>query len=120
MSAATFEIMEAQEIARALAAVAAADGAIVDREVSYLDGFAEGYGVSAHAWFATPLDEVALARAVTTFDKRRQVLRLCVEMALCDQKYTPEEVEVIRRISAALAIGADELAAITAAVSPGR
>jgi uncharacterized tellurite resistance protein B-like protein len=120
MSTPGFEILEAQEIVRALAAVAAADGAIVDREVSYLDGFAEGYGVSAHAWFATPLDEVALARAVTTPEKRRQVLRLCVEMALCDRKYTPEEVEVIRRISAALAIGADELAAITDAAAARR
>jgi uncharacterized tellurite resistance protein B-like protein len=119
MSAPAFEMMEAQEIVRALAAVAAADGAIVDREVAYLDGFADGYGVSAHAWFSTPLDEVALARAVAAPDKRRQVLRLCVEMALCDKRYTPEEVAVVERIATALNISPDELAELTAAV-PGR
>ena len=45
MGAITFAPDEAQEIARALAAVAAADGAILAREASFLDAFAMAHSV---------------------------------------------------------------------------
>jgi uncharacterized tellurite resistance protein B-like protein len=117
MTSLPFDILEAQEIVRALAAVAAADGAVVAREVTFLDGFANAYGIGGHAWFAMPLDEVSLARAVGPVEKRRQVVELCVKMAVCDSKYTAEEVTLIERIASALNVSSDELAEITRTAS---
>jgi uncharacterized tellurite resistance protein B-like protein len=108
-----FDPNEAQEVARALAAVAAADGAAVEREVQFLEGFAVKYGVGAVAWIATPLDEVSLARAVSDPEKRRTVVMLCLEMAFSDKDYSPEEKEMIQRIAAALGVSEKELADLT-------
>ena len=82
-----FEVEEANEVARALAAVAAAYGALLAREESVLDEFAVANGVGGHAWIATPLDEGRLARAVRDPLKRREVLRLCLKMAIADGDY---------------------------------
>src|SRR5438094_9207651 len=97
----TFERGEAQAVARALAAVAAADGAIKAREESFLDGFAVANGVGAHVWIAVPLDEALLAHVIAGADKRREVLRLCLQMALADLDYAPQEMAMIARIARA-------------------
>jgi tellurite resistance protein len=115
MSAITFAREEAQEIARALAAVAAADGAILAREEMLLDEFAVANGVGGHAWIAKPLDAGRLARAVTDGDKQREVLRLCLRMALVDGDYAEAERRTIGRIAAAFGISDGELRALTAA-----
>jgi tellurite resistance protein len=114
----TFEVSEAQEVVRALAAVASADGAILDREETFLEGFAIQHNIGAHVWLGSPLDEVSLARAVTDPAKRRKVLEMCLTMAHTDHDYAPEEREVIRRIAQAFAIADDELATMTAAMRP--
>ncbi len=114
MSAVSFEPEEAQEVVRALAAVAAADGAILSREESFLEGFAVHHGVGGHAWIASPLDEVALARAVTDPAKRREVVALCLHMAHADHDYAPSERVLIERIAAALGIPDNVLADLTA------
>jgi uncharacterized tellurite resistance protein B-like protein len=114
MAGVTFDAFEAQAIARALAAVAAADGAIKAREESFLDGFAMTHAVAGHAWIAAPLDEVALARAVIGADKRREVVRLCLKMAHADRHYAEPEKALIARIARALGISDEELAVLTA------
>jgi tellurite resistance protein len=111
----TFDHGEAEAVARALAAVAAADGAIKAREESFLDGFAVAHGVGAHHWIAVPLDEAALARAVRGADQRREVVRLCLKMALADLDYAPSEIAIIARIARALDVGDAELSALTEA-----
>jgi tellurite resistance protein len=110
---AIFEPGEAQEVVRALAAVAAADGAILAREESFLDEFAMAHSVAGHAFLATPLDVDRLARAIRDPAKRREVVRLCLRMALADGKYEGAEVRVVEKIAAALAIPPDELTALT-------
>jgi len=105
----SFDQAEAQAVARALAAVAAADGAIKAREESFLDGFAMQHGVGGHAWIAVPLDELELARAVAGPEKRREVVRLCLRMALADLELAPQELSLIQRVARALAISDDEL-----------
>jgi tellurite resistance protein len=117
MASLPFDVLEAQEIVRALAAVAAADGAIVAREVAFLDGFANPYRLNTATWYATPLDEAALARAVTAPERRREVLSLCVQMAICDRRYAPEEVAVIERIAVAFGVAPVEITAITEAAT---
>jgi tellurite resistance protein len=112
-----FEPGEAQEVARALAAVAAADGAILAREESFLDEFAMAHSVAGHAFIATPLDVDRLARAIRDGDKRRKVLRLCLHMALADGEYVESERRAIAKIAAAFDIGADELQQLTASAS---
>lgn len=109
-----FEPDEALEVVRALAAVAAADGAILGREESFLEGFAMQHGVGSHMWLASKLDELALARAVSDPAKRREVLALCLEMAHVDREYAPAEKQLIYRIARALDIPDDELEALTA------
>jgi hypothetical protein len=104
-----FDATEAQEIVRALAAVAAADGAILAREEVFLEGFAIKHGIGAHTWFASPLDETALARAITDSAKRREVLALCLEMAHSDQAFVAEELAMIRRIARAFAVSEADL-----------
>jgi tellurite resistance protein len=111
-----FDPGEAQEVARALAAVAAADGAILAREESFLDEFAMVHSVAGHAFIATPLDVDRLARAIRGADKRREVLRLCLRMAYADGKYADAEVQAIEKIAAAFGVGADELQALTEAM----
>jgi tellurite resistance protein len=108
-----FEPGEAQEVARVLAAVAAADGAILAREESFLDEFAMVHSVAGHAFIATPLDVERLSRAIRDADKRRQVLRLCLRMALSDGNYAEAEVRAIEKVAAAFGVGADELAQLT-------
>jgi tellurite resistance protein len=112
---AIFDTGEAQEIARALAAVAAADGAIVAREESILDGFAMAHSVGAHAFLGKPLDAERLARAIQGDEKRREVLRLCVRMALADGEYAAAEAQAIERIADAFAVPRAELATLVAA-----
>jgi tellurite resistance protein len=114
MSPVTFEPAEAHEVVRALAAVAAADGAILSREESVLEGFAIAHGIGGHVWLAAPLDELALARAVTPPEKRREVVRLCLEMAHSDREYAASEQQMIARIARALEIGEAELRTLTA------
>ncbi|HZS35770.1 MAG TPA: TerB family tellurite resistance protein [Polyangia bacterium] len=113
--AVTFDHGEAEAVARVLAAVAAADGAIKAREESFLDGFAVAHGVGAHHWIAVPLDEAALVRAVVDPEKRREVVRLCLQMALSDLDYAPAEIALIARVARALAVSDGELAALTEA-----
>ena len=112
MGAISFAAEEAQEIARALAAVAAADGAILAREASLLDEFAVANGVGGHAWIAKPLDAGRLARAVKDPEHRREVLRLCLRMAVADGEYAEAEQRTIARIATAFEIGSDELLAM--------
>jgi tellurite resistance protein len=113
MGAISFAPGEAQEIARALAAVAAADGAIVTREASFLDAFAMAHSVGGLSFMSQPLDVARLARAIPAADKRREVLRLCLQMALCDGVYAEDEMRVVRGIATALGIGSDELQQLT-------
>lgn len=115
---AIFDPGEAQEVARALAAVAAADGAILSREESFLDEFAMAHSVAGHAFLSTPLDVDRLARAIRDVNKRRDVVRLCLRMALSDGKYAEAEVRAVEKIATALEIPPDELAALTAAARP--
>jgi tellurite resistance protein len=110
MAPVSFEPEEALEVVRALAAVAAADGAILAREESFLEGFAIPHGIGSHAWISSPLDEVSLARAISEPRKRREVLALCLHMAYADGEYAPSERLLIERIATALAIPADVLA----------
>lgn len=115
MTAVTFTPAEAQEIVRALAAIAAADGAIKSREEAMLESFAVAHGIGGHGYFSTPLDEVALARAVSDPDKRREVVRLCVRMALSDNEYAAPEQQLVFRVARALGIDDDETAKISIA-----
>jgi hypothetical protein len=92
---AIFAIEEAQEVARALAAVAAADGAIQQREASFLDEFAMNHSVAGISFIPEPLDVDRLARLVVG-------------------EYADGEVRAIARIAAALEIGEEELRRLTA------
>ncbi len=116
MSAISFAPDEAQVIARALAAVAAADGAILSREASFLDSFAMSHSVGGMTFIPEPLDVDRLARAIRDADKRREVLRLCIRMAVADGDYADGERRVVAGIAAAFGVGDDELQALTAAV----
>lgn len=113
--AAIFDSGEAQEVARALAAVAAADGAILAREMSFLDEFAMEHSVAGLAFVDKPLDVERLARAIRSSEQRREVVRLCLRMALSDGNYAEAEVRAVEKIATAFAIAADELASLTAA-----
>jgi tellurite resistance protein len=113
MSAISFAPDEAQEIARALASVAAADGAILSREASFLDAFAMAHSVGGMTFLPQPLDVARLARAIPGADKRREVLRLCLRMALADGDYADAEAKEVMRIAAAFGVGSDELQQLT-------
>jgi len=119
-----FDASEAEQIIRALAAVAAADGAILDREESFLEGFAVAHGlptlkVGAHATtIAAPLDEHKLARTVRDPHKRAEVVALCLEMAYCDRAYVASERELITRIARAFELTEEQLNALTVAAKP--
>lgn len=115
MAAIWFAPDEAQEIARALAAVAAADGAILAREASLLDGFAMDHSVAGHSFLATPLDPARLARRILEPAKRREVLRLCIRMARADGEFADAERRVIASIAAAFAVAEAELATLIGA-----
>lgn len=110
---AIFATDEAQEVARALASVAAADGAIQQREASFLDEFAMNHSVAGISFIPTPLDLDRLARLIVGADKRREVVRLCLHMALVDGDYADGEVRAIGRIAAALGVADAELASLT-------
>jgi tellurite resistance protein len=112
---AIFATDEAQEVARALAAVAAADGAIQQREASFLDEFAMNHSVAGISFIPEPLDVDRLARLIVGADKRREVVRLCLHMALVDGSYADGEVRAIARIAAALDIDDATLARLTEA-----
>ncbi len=114
MGAISFSIEEAQEVARALAAVAAADGAILGREASFLDEFAMTHSIAGLSFIPQPLDHARLGRIVADADKRREVIRLCLRMALVDGDYAEAVARAVARIAAAFAIPDDELAALTA------
>jgi hypothetical protein len=118
MGAITFAPGEAQEIARALAAVAAADGAILGREASFLDAFAMAHSVGGLSFIPTPLDHARLARAITAPDKRREVLRLCLRMAMVDGDYAAAEQRAVAAIAAAFAVEDAELAALAEELRP--
>jgi tellurite resistance protein len=113
MSAIPFAPDEAQLIARALAAVAAADGAILSREASFLDAFAMAHSVGGMTFIPEPLDVDRLARAIKDADKRREVLRLCVRMATSDGDYADAEKKTVARIAAAFAVDTDDLQRLT-------
>ncbi|MDB4964813.1 MAG: Tellurite resistance protein TerB [Myxococcales bacterium] len=113
MGAITFAPDEAQEIARALAAVAAADGAILAREASFLDAFAMAHSVGGLSFIPATLDVARLARVIAAPDKRREVLRLCVKMALSDGNYADGERRAIVNIATTFGVGADELQQLT-------
>jgi tellurite resistance protein len=109
MSAISFAPAEAQEIARALAAIAAADGAIQQREASVLDEFAMAHSVGGMTFIPEPLDVDKLARAIQGDAERREVVRLCIKMALADGAYHPNEARAIGTIATALDISGREL-----------
>ena len=115
MAPVQFEPAEAQEIVRALAAVAAADGAILAREEALLEGFAMQHGIGSHMWLSAKLDEAALARSVTDPGKRRTALELCLRMAHADGEYAAAERTLIGRIARAFNIPDADLEAMTAA-----
>jgi tellurite resistance protein len=115
MGAISFAPDEAQQIARALAAIAAADGAILAREASFLDDFAMRHSVGGLSFISEPLDPARLARIIRGVDMRLDVLRLCVLMALCDGDYADSEARLIGSIATAFGVGPDELAAIVEA-----
>jgi tellurite resistance protein len=120
MGAILFAPAEAQEIARALAAVAAADGAIQQREASVLDEFAMTHSVGGITFIPETLDVDKLARVIRGADERREVLRLCVKMALCDGEYAESEARAIASIAYALDVPSDELQTIVDAVATRR
>jgi uncharacterized tellurite resistance protein B-like protein len=120
MGAVTFDAREAEAVARALAAVAAADGAIKAREEIFLDGFAVQHGVASATHISQPFDEAALARAVRDGDKRREVVRLCLKMAFADREFVPAEAHVIARIATAFEIGEPELNSLVDAARAAR
>jgi tellurite resistance protein len=109
MGAISFAPAEAQEIARALAAVAAADGTIQQREASVLDEFAMAHSVGGMTFIPDALDVDKLARAIRGDAERREVLRLCIKMALADGAYHPNEARAIETIATALDISGREL-----------
>jgi tellurite resistance protein len=110
-----FDAREALEVVRALAVVAAADGAVMAREEVLLEGFAIQHGIGSHVWLEAPLDEQALAAVVTEPAKRREVLRMCLELAFADGSYADEERAAIVRIARAFEVPDDELDRLTAA-----
>ena len=117
MGAISFAPAEAQEIARALAAVAAADGTIQQREASVLDEFAMTHSVGGMTFIPQPLDVDKLARCIRGADERREVLRLCIKMALCDGNYAPEEAQAIGAIAYVFDVPSSEVQAIYDAVA---
>jgi len=112
MGAISFSPADAQEIARALAAVAAADGAIQQREASVLDEFAMNHSVGGMTFIPQALDVDKLARVIRGEDARREVLRLCIKMALADGEYAPAEARAIGMIATAFDVHSDELQTI--------
>ncbi|HEX8953096.1 MAG TPA: TerB family tellurite resistance protein [Polyangia bacterium] len=117
MGAISFAPAEAQEIARALAAVAAADGAIQQREASMLDEFAMSHSVGGMTFIPEALDVDKLARAIRGADERREVLRLCIKMALCDGEYADAEARAISEIAYVFDVPSAELQALVATVA---
>jgi uncharacterized tellurite resistance protein B-like protein len=109
-----FDAAEALEVVRALAAVAAADGAILVREEVLLEGFAIQHGIGSHVWINSPLDEQALANTVTDPAKRREVLRMCLQLAHADKEYAPSERALIVRIARVFDVSDQELESLTA------
>jgi tellurite resistance protein len=116
MAPVQFDAREALEVVRALAAVAAADGAVVVREENLLEGFAIQHGIGSHVWINAPLDEQALAGAVTDSAKRREVIRMCLDLAHADGNYADSERALVARIARAFEVSDDELERLTAAV----
>ena len=108
----SFTPAEAQEIARALAAVAAADGAIQQREASVLDEFAMTHAVGGMTFIPDSFDVDKLARVIRDAAQRREVLRLCIKMALSDGDYADSEARAIGTIATALDVSSDELGQI--------
>jgi uncharacterized membrane protein YebE (DUF533 family) len=122
MTATAFTGRAAHEIAHALAAVAAADGAIVAREASQLDEFAVAHGVGVQIWIAidTPLDLGRLAHAVPDDAGRHEVLRLCLRMAVADGSYAAPEQTIVTSIAGAFGIPDAELRQLEAAAGLSR
>ncbi len=112
-----FTPQEVRAVVRALAAVAAADGAVLGREEAFLEGFAMAHGelIGTHALLGQPLDLRLLAEGVADPAKRRQVVLLCLEMAMSDREYAPSEEQMVTQIAEVLGIDADELARMTKA-----
>jgi uncharacterized tellurite resistance protein B-like protein len=113
MAPVQFDAAEALEVVRALAAVAAADGAILVREEVLLEGFAIQHGIGSHMWLNSPLDETALATTVTDPEKRREVLRMCLKLAHADKQYADSERALIVRIARVFDVDDAELAQLT-------
>jgi uncharacterized tellurite resistance protein B-like protein len=108
------DALEVQHIARALAVVASADGTIRGEERGFIDGWAYAHGVPARDWSAAPLDDVGLAEAVRRPEQRREVIKLCLALALSDNDFAPEEIDAVGRIAAALHISEDEMLILVA------
>ncbi|HEX9105508.1 MAG TPA: TerB family tellurite resistance protein, partial [Polyangia bacterium] len=97
--------------------VAAADGAIQQREASMLDEFAMSHSVGGMTFIPEALDVDKLARAIRGADERREVLRLCIKMALCDGEYADAEARAISEIAYVFDVPSAELQALVATVA---
>ena len=76
------------------------------------------HSVGGITFIPDALDVDKLARAIRGGDERREVLRLCIKMALCDGEYADSEARAIASIAYALDVGSDELQQIFDAVAP--
>jgi tellurite resistance protein len=104
-----FDVMEVQHIARALAVVAAADGVMLPEERGFIEGWAYAHGVGGRDWSAAPLDEVGMAAALRRPEQRREVIKLCLALALSDRDFAPEEIEAVGRIAVALSVSEEDM-----------
>jgi uncharacterized tellurite resistance protein B-like protein len=124
-----FEAGEAEAVAELLLAMAACDGGLGPDERAFLEQFVERHGVKMPglsdtgfdddaAMAATALDPAAaataeVARVVVDPDKRREVVRLCLQLALADRDYALEETAMVKRIAGALGVSDIELVMLT-------
>jgi tellurite resistance protein len=109
-----FDQAEVRQIARALGAVAQVDGAILPAEQAFLSRFLRLFGLRAKPEEVTlAFDVEELAAKVIDPSKRREVITLCLAMALSDKDYAPEEQELIARIARAFGIPDADLVLLT-------
>ena len=67
------------------------------------------HSVGGITFIPEPLDVDKLARAIRGDAERREVVRLCIKMALADGAYHPLEARAIETIATALDISGREL-----------
>src|SRR5262245_45900474 len=114
-----FSTEEAAEIARLLLAVAACDGGFVQNERDFITRFSTAHKLpdptgsleasfdEEMAFADTSRDPAAAAvegvqRRVTDPKKRREVIKICLQLALADRDYALEENLLIKRVADAL------------------